>query len=206
MTLGLSLFVLSACAHKPIAEQYRNEAEAQNLTFSMIYQNPDAYVGGFVLWGGIIVQTTVVKGGTQIIVAETPIGEGERPENVQNSQGRFIAMSSQFLDPTIYKAGREITLAGQVAGKKTLPLGETTYTYPVVTVKQIHLWQPRPRYVYPYVYPYGYPYGYPYVYPYYYWGWGPYWYWGPRFYGGYHRGYYGHFHGHGGQGRESGRH
>ena len=173
VVFGLLLVVGLGCAAKPIAEQYRKEAKAEDLTFPMVLQNPDAYVGDIVLWGGDIVQTTNINEGTEIIVLETPLGGGERPEKVKESQGRFIAMSSKFLDPSIYKAGRKITLAGQVAGKKTRPLGETTYTYPVVTIKQLHLWKKRPPYVY---------------YPYDYWGpgwgWGPYWGWGPGFYGG----------------------
>ena len=43
------------------------------------------------------------------------------------------------------KKGKEITLAGEIVGKETKPLGKTEYTYPVVLVKQLHLWK-RPYY------------------------------------------------------------
>ncbi len=91
------------------------------------------------------------------------------------SSGRYIVMSSKFLDPTIFRAGMKITVAGQVAGKKTMVVDQTNYTYPVVAVKQLVLW--RISY---YAYPYDYWDYWPSFYgPY--WGpggWGPYWdYW-----------------------------
>lgn len=167
LLLSLLLVMASACATEPIAKQYRQEARAEDLTFSMVFQNPEAYVGDIVLWGGVIVETTNLKNGTEIIVLQTPLGGEERPKSAKHSRGRFIAMSEKFLDPALYRWGRKITLAGQVAGKKTLALGKTSYTYPVVTIKQLHLWKRRTHYVYPY-----------------YWGWGPYWGWWPGYYYG----------------------
>jgi outer membrane lipoprotein len=170
LAVSLSLFAGSMCVTKPIAKQYREEAKAEDLTFAMVLQDPDAYVGNTVLWGGDIIATANTKEGTRIVVLETPLNWQERPESAQGSQGRFIAMSAKFLDPAIYKKGRKITMAGVVAGKEALPLGNMTYTYPVVTVKQLHLWERRPHYVNS---------------PY--WGLGPYWGWGPPF------GYFGDF-------------
>jgi len=137
----------------------------------MVLGNPDAYVGDIVLWGGTIIETKNLREGTELIVLETPLGRRERPRSAKHSGGRFIAMSGRFLDPAVYAAGRQITMAGQVTGKKTLSLSETTYTYPVVAVKQLHLWERRPHYVY--------------YYPYDDWGWGPYWGYDSGFYGDY---------------------
>ncbi len=174
VTLGLVLVVAAGCATKPIAKEYRQEANAEDITFPMVLQNPDAFVGDTVLWGGVIIETKNIKNGTQITVLETPLGEDEKPQRERHSQGRFIALSSKFLDPAIYKEGRRITLAGEVKGKQELPLGDTTYVYPVVRVKQLHLWEKRPTYVYPYHYwdPY---------WDYTPWDYGPYWGWGPAF-------------------------
>ena len=169
VVLGFSAVAISACATNPIAKEYRQEAKMEDLTFSMISQNPDAYVGEIVLWGGVIVETTNEKGGTDLIVLDTPLGREDRPRGTKYSRGRFIATTAKFLDPAIYHRGRKITLAGQITGKKTLPLGKTAYTYPVVTVKQLHLWQRHRRH---YVYPY-------------YWEVSPYWYWYPGYYGYY---------------------
>jgi outer membrane lipoprotein len=175
LALGLVVLMVSGCATKPIAKEYRQRAAAEDVTFSMVFAHPDAYKGDVVLWGGIIIKTKNLKKSTDIMVLETPLHGSERPDARSYSRGRFIARSSKLLDPEIYRRGKKITVAGVVSGKKTMPLGETTYTYPVLSVKQIVLWQSyHPHYAYPYLWgPYWGPYG------------GPYWDWGPGF------GYYG---------------
>ena len=172
LVLGFLAAAVSACATaptSPIAKQYRQEANSEDVSFTMVLQNPDAYINDIVLWGGSIIESTNIENGTEIIVLQAPLGSGERPENAESSLGRFIAMSSKFLDPAIYTKGKQLTLAGQVTGKKILKLGKTSYTYPVVTIKQLYLWK-NPQYYY-----YGNPYPYPYPYDYWYRGWGPYW-------------------------------
>ncbi len=50
-----------------------------------------------------------------------------------------------FLDPEIYKIGRDLTVVGRVAGVETLPLGEITYTYVLLRGEEVNLWPPRPQ-------------------------------------------------------------
>jgi outer membrane lipoprotein len=167
----LTLFLLGpfSCAY-PISTELREEA-SEGVTFPMVLQNPTAYVGKIVLWGGEIIETVNVPGGSEITVLDTPLDYKERPEGARYSRGRFIAKSSKFLDPAIYKEGEKITLAGEIVGKEIKPLGKTEYAYPVVMVKQLHLWK---RVHYGRYYPY---WGGPYYGPYYdYWGYSPY-YW-----------------------------
>ena len=164
---GFFLVAGFGCATSPIAKQYREQAMMEETTFPMVLQNPDAYFGDIVLWGGSIIKTTNLKDGTEIVVLDEPLGDRERPEGSKHSRGRFIAKSSRFLDPEVYKKGRKITLAGEVIGKQSRPLGETTYTYPLVAIRQLYVWEKKPQYIY--YYPY-------YPYPDYWdWGWGPYW-------------------------------
>jgi outer membrane lipoprotein len=164
LALGSIVLMGAGCAMRPIAEVYRQQAAAENVTFPMVLENPDVYKGYVVLWGGIIISTKNLKKGTDITVLETPLHGNERPTSRSHSQGRFIARSAKLRDPEIYRPGKKITVAGVVSGKEAHPLGETTYTYPVLEVKQIVLWQSRH-------YRHGYPY---------YW-WGPGWdyWWGP---------------------------
>jgi outer membrane lipoprotein len=58
------------------------------------------------------------------------------------TEGRFIASTGQFLDSAVYHAGRDITIVGEVSGQKTMRLGEVDYQYPLVSVKDLHLWEP----------------------------------------------------------------
>jgi outer membrane lipoprotein len=150
LLLGLLLLLLSGCAY-PISRELRQEAK-ESPPFIVILQNPTAYVGSAVVWGGSIIQTLNTKEGTDILVLEIPLGYEERPEGTRYSRGRFIAKTPGFLDSEIYKPGRKITVAGEIIGKETRPLGKTEYTYPVVMIKQIHLWRRHRVYVYPYPY------------------------------------------------------
>jgi outer membrane lipoprotein len=147
---GLLLLLLSGCAY-PISKELRQEAK-ESPTFAMILQNPTAYTGTIVIWGGSIIQTLNTKEGTEVVVLEMPLGDEERPEGMRHSQGRFIAKTPKYLDPEIYKQGRRITVAGEIIGKEIRPLGKTEYTYPVIMIKEIHLWRRYRVYVYPYPY------------------------------------------------------
>ena len=169
-TLGLFVVLavaVSGCSY-PISRQLRAEV-TRDVTFPMVLTSPSAYVGDIVLWGGSIIKTVVTREGTDIFVLDNPLDYWEEPEADRYSRGRFIAKSSKFLDPEVYRKGRRITLAGEVLGGETLSLDQADYTYPVVAIKQLHLWK-KVRY-----YPY---------YPYSYWGWGaPYY--GPLYGPGY---------------------
>ena len=169
--LSMPLLLLSGCATHVISPKYRQMAQP-DLTFSRVQANPLRYKGATVIWGGKIIDTIPTKKGTKMIVLQIPLGDGERPDAAIRSQGRFIAVSDRFLDPAIYSNERRITLAGEIIGQEVEALGETEYTYPVVEVGELYLWneyRDYPRYYYPY-------------YPYY---WGPYpgFRWGLGFYG-----------------------
>jgi outer membrane lipoprotein len=164
LLLGLFLSGVLGCAY-PISKELRQEA-AKQVTFPMVLQNPTAYVGDIVLWGGEIIETVNVQAGSEIIVLEMPLDYQEMPESERYSRGRFIAKSSAFLDPAIYKSEEKITLAGEIIGEETKPLGQMKYTYPVVMIKQLHVWKKQRLYPLPYYrwspYWYGF-YGWPYA-------------------------------------------
>ena len=165
--LGLSfLTLLSSCA-SPISTYYREEA-APGLTFPMVFRDPAAYKGSIVIWGGTIMKTVIHEKGTELFVLESPLGTREKPKSRDYARGRFIATSASYLDPFIYQRGRKVTLAGKVVGEKTIAgrRSKVPYRYPVVEIKELHLWA-RESYSYPPYY-----YGPPYYGPYYDWyGW-----------------------------------
>ena len=165
--------LMLGCA-SPISKQLRQEV-TEDVTFPMVLKNPSAYEGDIVLWGGFIIKTVNLEEGVEIFVLETPLDHWEEPEPQQYSRGRFIAKTAKFLDPEVYAKGRKITLAGKIVGGATHPLGQTQYLYPVVMVKQLHLWKKAPAS--------------PYYYPWY----GPYSWYGPYPYGPYYGPYYGPF-------------
>ncbi len=153
VTFAALALLLSAgsCAH-PISRQLREEAKRENLTFSMVLKNPAAYAGRTVLWGGQIIETMNFNDGAEIIVLETPLSYLGEPGTAQSSRGRFIAKSPDFLDPAVYKAEREVTLAGEVIGAQQRELDKTSYTYPVVRIRELYLWEPYYYQPYPDMY------------------------------------------------------
>lgn len=162
----LSLFFwMTGCAHV-ISSQMR-EAARRDLPFSAVRSNPESYQGQTVIWGGQILDTLNEEGLTLIKVLQIPLDYTDMPEDEEESQGRFIARIDGYADPEIYRKGRMLTLAGTITGKKIEPLGNMDYVYPLVDIKEIHLWKqyygpygatPPPYWNWGYPYPFGWPY------------------------------------------------
>ena len=170
LLLGVLLLIVSGCGHV-MSSQIRQAAK-QDLLFSAVFQNPNAYLGQTVIWGGVIIETINRQEGTEIKILETPLTSYGLPEDREHSEGRFIVKASHYLDPEIYQKGKKITIGGEVTGQEVQPLGETQYAYPVISAKELHLWreeemrywEPYPGYFwFPWYYdPWYYPYWYPY--------------------------------------------
>ena len=157
---------ISACA-PIISPELRREVK-EEITLSQVRKDPDPCKGKVVIWGGKIVGAANKREGTLIEVLQLPLNRSDRPKEVDTSEGRFLILHPDYLDVAIYREGREITVAGEVQGVETLPLGEIEYIYPFLKAKKIHLWELRPETIkvyheYP-LYPYWRPYwrGYPY--------------------------------------------
>lgn len=140
------------------------------VAFAQIKNSPDSFRGQTVVLGGEVLAARRLKEGTRIEVLQLPLDGSQVPAaDLTQSQGRFLAIQREFLDPATIPQGTHITVTGEVVASQTMPLDETEYTYPVVEVRNLRVWpqmaeaplyRPRP---YPYYYPY--------------WGpmWGPYW-------------------------------
>jgi outer membrane lipoprotein len=144
VVLGLFLVFAQACSHV-VSSQMRATAR-KDISFPMILQDPLAYRGATVILGGFIIQTENRPRGTELMVLETPLDSLGRPEDRELSRGRFVAESSSYLDPEVYSRGKKVVLAGEVAGASSRPLGETSYRYPVLTVKELHVLEPGERF------------------------------------------------------------
>ena len=62
-----------------------------------------------------------------------------RPENLDQSEGRFIVQTNQLLDPAIYQKDMLLTVVGTLKGSKVLSIGGFEYTYPLVKLIEIKL-------------------------------------------------------------------
>jgi len=167
--LVLLFALLSGCA-PVISKDLRNQVDP-NLTFQQVLQNPTAYKGAIVVWGGEIIEAVNQNDGTTLIeVFQRSLGWREEPKQTVASQGRFLALADRYLDPYIFRKGRRVTIGGEILGEEIKPLGKMDYHYPLLLCKQIYLWDEYYYYPPPYYpYPYGPWWGYPY-----WWG-PPYW-------------------------------
>jgi len=145
----LLIISISSCAHV-ISKEIRKDTDP-SLTLRQVSQNPNAYQGKRVIWGGEIINIIQKEGGTsQIEIYQSPLGWRGLPMDTVHSEGRFLVLADQYLDPYLYQGGKKITVAGELIGETIQSLGEMDYRYPILSSKQIYLW---PEYFY-YRYPY----------------------------------------------------
>ena len=137
-----AIFLLMTGCGAAISPELRAQVDPA-VAFKAVFQDPDAYKGKVVLWGGEIIQVRNAKDGTWIELLQRPLGGDDRPIRDSASEGRFLVRHSGFLDPAVYAPGREMTVAGAVEGRRRQPLGEIEYSYPVVSDKQRVIWGPR---------------------------------------------------------------
>ena len=133
-------FILSACAGG-ISRQARSQVTYSG-PFSSVVQNPGQFPGETVMWGGRVIETRAMNGATEVEVLQLPLDSAYRPVNRDQSQGRFLIRSAQFLDPAVYPPGTLITVVGHLLGPETGFIGEMSYVYPVIDVIEINKWDP----------------------------------------------------------------
>jgi outer membrane lipoprotein len=142
------LLLISAGCTPFISRELKREI-SRDITFRQVINDPEAYTGKTVLISGIIIGSKNTKEGTLIEILQKQADIEGRPKDVDNS----------------YTQGREVAVAGEIKGKRVLPLGEIDYTYPLISIKEIHLFKVRKEERY-YICPYPYRlWDYPYLYP-----------------------------------------
>ena len=166
--LSAILLVAAGCA---TSQESFDGTQLPQIAFVQVKAAPDSYKGQTVTWGGQILSARRLKEGTRIEVLQLPLNSSLQPTlELNTSQGRFVALQREFLDPATIPAGTFVTVSGEVAGSITLPLDETEYAYPIVELKTMKVWvrvDDQPIRIRPHMGPGPY--------------WGPYWspYWRP---------------------------
>jgi outer membrane lipoprotein len=160
------ILLISACASQ-IPPEIR-QAPENTPGVAQVYASVDNFVSQKVRWGGVILQTENKNDSSWLTIVAFPLtGRGE-PLSSGQSQGRFIAVVDQFLEPLVYSADREVTIAGEVLRSETIQVDEFSYKYPVIKVDQLYLWPERSEQRYNNYPPYWYdPWYYPFHRPYY---------------------------------------
>ena len=161
------ILLLSTASCAPVISKQIRDQIRPDIAFKDVLNDPEHYKGQIIILSGVIIETKNTKEGTLLQVLQRPAGFRGQPKDVDETEGRFLALYDRYLDAEVYTKGREVTIGGEIEWKRTLtlPSGEIAYTYPLIQVKEIYLWPIVERYYSPYPYYY-----YPgYYYP---WWWG----------------------------------
>lgn len=114
---------------------------APSITYEQVKAAPESYNGQSVTFGGKVLGARRLKEGTRIEILQLPLTGSLRPTvDLGKSQGRFVALQKDFLDPATVPPGTFVTVTGEMAGSVTLPLDETEYTYPLVRINNLRVW------------------------------------------------------------------
>jgi outer membrane lipoprotein len=138
-------FFIQGCTYA-ISPEMADKVD-KTITFEMLQIDPDLYEGSLVIFGGTIKQTTPLSQGTLIDIIEKPLDYWGKPMASKKTGGRFLVFSPQSIDSNMYTTGKAITVAGEVAGAKLGKIGGTEFTefteyeYPVITAREIKLWE-----------------------------------------------------------------
>ncbi|MGH7183594.1 MAG: Slp family lipoprotein [Nitrospiraceae bacterium] len=138
LSLVAVLVTLTGCASM---QKTGDGSDAQALPFLQVKAAPDSLKGQAVVFGGTVLTGRRLKDGTRIEILQLPLDRSTRPVyELTQSQGRFIAFQPEFLDPATLPPGTRVTVTGEIFGSVTLPLDETEYTYPIITIKHLRVW------------------------------------------------------------------
>jgi outer membrane lipoprotein len=132
-----------------IPEPYASQVD-RSLTFEQLKESATSYVGKVVVLGGEVLNAKRLLEGTSIEILQLPLNGSEPVTDVQQSQGRFLALQKEFLDPATLIERPRVTIVGEVSGVRTQRLDDIDYAYPILVVKDMKVWQdpigygPRP--------------------------------------------------------------
>ena len=137
------LIAICGCAY-PISQEMRAKADP-DLIYPVVARNPISYKGATVIWGGVIIDEQNQSRQTVLTILETPLNYRGIPEDAVYNRGRFIARIAVGEDqpPKHFGERKKIILAGEIVGDETRQVDGTRLSYPVVKVKEFHLFPRR---------------------------------------------------------------
>lgn len=137
--LILLSFFLGGCAH--VMSEAGLKQVRHVTPYSEIRNNPEKLAGEHVLVGGIIAGIKSSGDVIMLEVTQLELLNNGVPDESSPSGGRFLAVSSELLDPLIYKPGNFVTIIGEIKGKTVQKLESVDYSYPLVSVKEIRMFR-----------------------------------------------------------------
>jgi outer membrane lipoprotein len=133
-------FILVGCA-SGISKQSLSRVTVYE-PFLNLQQQPGDFIGETVVFGGKIIVTQPMENATELTILQLALDDQDRPRDNNHSDGRFLVVSDQFLDPAIYKKGDLITVVGKLVSSEKRLIGEREYRYPKIKAGEIKRWEP----------------------------------------------------------------
>lgn len=138
---ALLMVIVLGCASSNVVPPSLQQQVDPHLTFTQLKDSPDSYRGRVVVLGGEVLSAKRLKQGTRVEVLQLPLGQSQEPGTDRTrSEGRFLAMQRDFLDPAVIPPGTRVTITGEVTGATVQPLDEMDYTYPALEIKHLKVW------------------------------------------------------------------
>ncbi|MCA1767431.1 MAG: Slp family lipoprotein, partial [Idiomarina sp.] len=104
--------VLVGCSSVP--DEIASENEDALVGYKVAKHQGEKVVGDPARWGGVIADVRNAEDHTVLEIVSFPLQRWGRPEVSDNSQGRFLAVVNDFVDPDVYKSGRSISFVGSI--------------------------------------------------------------------------------------------
>ena len=145
--IGILLVLLSLGCAAGISRQVRSQVTYTG-PFSDVQKAPDKHVGEIVIFGGKILNNQASPAFSELTVLQLRMDSRDRPKDSDQSEGRYLIQSEQFLDPAIYMKGALLTVVGRINGSEVRAIGGFDYDYPMLKAIEIKLW-PKADYNYP---------------------------------------------------------
>ncbi len=138
VSLGLGILFLAAlCGCSPPISQKVMKTVDPGRPFSVVIENPKAYIGSVVVWGGIIEEFIPGPEGTKLIVLQCPVDDRGVPQT-EETYGEFAAHTPDSLNPRDFRKGMVINLAGMVDGVEEEKIGPERIPRPLIRIIEIH--------------------------------------------------------------------
>jgi outer membrane lipoprotein len=145
--LGI-VYLLYGCGSQVIPKELEGQID-RNVSFLQLKESPTPHTGRLVVLGGEVLAAKRGNESTRIEVLQIPLDSSLEPvQDRTASQGRFLAVQKEFLDPATVPPGTLVTIIGEVVGTTTLPIDDIQYTYPTVAVRHVKVWERQPPVAY----------------------------------------------------------
>ena len=139
MIVFILLIAINGCT--PIFSEQTRKMINTDASFKSVKAAPESYIGKTIMLGGRIAKVSNSVEGSYLEIVQFDLTSSSFPEDTFLSYGRFLAVSDSFLDPMIFSRGALITLVGEIKGKRIQRLENMDYTYPLLVLRDWHLWR-----------------------------------------------------------------